>query len=52
MIYTFICDPDECDTMIEVHIRDGMGFPSGMVRMKCPCGKPMQYISLVKRNAA
>ena len=47
MIYTFICDPDECDARIDFYARDGFGFPSGEVKMTCPCGRKMQYISLV-----
>jgi hypothetical protein len=52
MIYTFICDPDKCDTMIEVHVVELHDFPSGKVQMTCPCGRSMQYISLTKRDAA
>jgi hypothetical protein len=52
MIYTFICDPDECDAMIIVHTSDGFGFPNGEVKMKCPCGKRMQYISMTNTSAA
>ncbi len=44
--YTFICDPDECDALLEFTARDGFGFPSGSVNnMKCPCGRMMTYIS-------
>jgi len=43
--YTFICDPDECDTMIEVTSSDGFGFPSGVVKLTCPCGRDMLHIS-------
>jgi hypothetical protein len=43
--YTFICDPDECDTMIEVTTSDGFGFPSGVVKLTCPCGRDMLHIS-------
>jgi hypothetical protein len=43
--YWFVCDQDECDSAIEFHARDGFGFPNGTVKMTCPCGKDMQYIS-------
>lgn len=42
--YTFVCDPDECDALLEFTARDGFGFPSGYVHMQCPCGRNMQYI--------
>jgi hypothetical protein len=44
--YTFICDPDECDTLIEVTCRD-FGFPNGVTELKCPCGKMMTYVSVL-----
>lgn len=43
--YWFICDQEECDSAVEFHARDGFGFPSGEVKMTCPCGRAMQYIS-------
>lgn len=43
--YTFACDPDECDTLIEVTCRD-FGFPNGVTELKCPCGKMMNYLSV------
>ena len=43
--YWFVCDQDECDSAVEFHARDGFGFPSGEVKMTCPCGKQMQYVS-------
>ncbi len=43
--YTFVCDPNECDTLIEVTSSDGFGFPSGVVKLTCPCGREMSYIS-------
>ena len=46
MVYAFVCDPDECNTLIEVHCSK-WDFPSGQVRMNCPCGRPMQ---LTERN--
>ncbi len=42
--YTFVCDPDECDALLEFTARDGFGFPLGSVEMKCPCGRKMAYI--------
>ena len=44
--YTFVCDPDECDALLEFTARDGYGFPNGSVEMKCPCGRWMAYISI------
>jgi len=43
--YTFVCDPDECDALLEFTARDGFGFPLGSVEMTCPCGRKMVYIS-------
>ena len=43
--YTFVCDPDECDALLEFTARDGYGFPNGSVEMTCPCGRKMAYIS-------
>lgn len=43
--YTFVCDPDECDAMVEFTARDGFGFPLGVVEMKCPCGRMLNYIT-------
>lgn len=42
--YTFTCDPDECDALIEFTARDGYGFPLGIVQMQCPCGRMMNYL--------
>ena len=44
--YTFVCDPDECDALLQFTARDGYGFPNGIVRMYCPCGREMLYISV------
>jgi hypothetical protein len=49
--YTFVCDPDECDALLEFTARDGYGFPNGVVRMHCPCGREMQYISVEEAYA-
>jgi len=43
--YTFVCDPNECDALLEFTARDGFGFPNGEVAMKCACGRMMNYIS-------
>ena len=43
--YTFICDPDECDTMFEVITSDGFGFPSGITKLTCPCGRDTTLVS-------
>ena len=43
--YTFVCDPDECDALLEFTARDVFGFPLGSVEMTCPCGRKMAYIS-------
>jgi len=31
--YTFVCDPDECDCLIELTSSDGFGFPSGVMEL-------------------
>jgi hypothetical protein len=48
-VYSFVCDPDECDSLVEFHSRDGFGFPNGEVTMKCPCGNVMSYIQSEER---
>jgi hypothetical protein len=45
--YTFVCDPDECDTMFEVTTSDGFGFPSGVTQLKCPCGRSTTLVSFI-----
>jgi hypothetical protein len=45
--YTFVCDPDECDTMFEVTTSDGFGFPSGTTQLKCPCGRNTTLVSFI-----
>lgn len=42
--YVFVCDPEECDALIEFTARDGFGFPLGEIAMKCPCGRQMTYV--------
>jgi hypothetical protein len=44
--YTFACDPDECDCLIEVTSSDGFGFPSGTMEMTCPCGRKTNLLSV------
>ena len=43
--YTFVCDPNNCDTLIEVTCPSGFDFPNGVVKLTCPCGRNMSYIS-------
>jgi hypothetical protein len=43
--YVFVCDPDECDTLIEVTCVSGFDFPNGVIKHTCPCGRQMTYIS-------
>ena len=43
--YTFVCDPDECDTLIEVTCVSEFDFPNGVIKHTCPCGRQMAYIS-------
>lgn len=44
--YTFVCDPDHCDSLVELYTADGFGFPDNELRnyMRCLCGRMMQYI--------
>ena len=44
--YTFVCDPDECDCLIELTSSDGFGFPSGVTKLTCPCGKETTLLSV------
>ena len=48
--HTFVCDPDECDTLVEVTTSDRFGFPSGVIQNTCPCGRQMQLISSTIEN--
>ena len=44
---TYACDPDECDTLIEVTSSDKFGFPSGSVmNVTCPCGRRPNLLSV------
>ena len=36
MKYTFVCDPNECDALLEFTARDGFDFPSGVVQNHMP----------------
>ena len=45
---TYVCDPNECDTLIEVTTNDKFGFPSGSVRnITCPCGRTPVLVSVL-----
>jgi hypothetical protein len=44
--YTFVCDPDECDSLIELTSSDGFGFPSGVTELTCPCGRKTTLLSV------
>ena len=44
--YTFVCDPDECDVLIELTSSDGFGFPSGVTQLTCPCGRKTTLVSV------
>ena len=43
--HTFVCDPNECDTLVEITTSDRFGFPSGWIHNTCPCGRQMSLIS-------
>ena len=43
--YVFVCDPQECDTLVEITCVDGSNFPKSEIENKCPCGRTMAYIS-------
>lgn len=45
--YTYACDPDECDSLIEFTCKDDFGFPSGSVKnITCPCGSVPNLLSV------
>ena len=50
--YTFACDPDECDCLIELTSSDGFGFPSGVMEITCPCGRKPVLLSVVTATIA
>jgi hypothetical protein len=43
MTFQFLCNPNECNTRIEVTC-DEFGFPNGVVEMKCACGRVMERV--------
>jgi hypothetical protein len=45
-VYTFVCDPDECDSLIQLTSSDGFGFPSGVTELTCPCGRKTTLLSV------
>ena len=45
-VYTFVCDPDECDCLIQLTSSDGFGFPSGVTQLTCPCGRKTTLLSV------
>jgi hypothetical protein len=44
--YTFACDPEHCDCLIELTSSDGFGFPSGVMEITCPCGRKPTLLSV------
>ena len=44
--YTFACDPEHCDCLIELTSSDGFGFPSGVMQLTCPCGRKTTLLSV------
>jgi len=44
--YSFVCDPHECDSLIELTSSDGFGFPSGVTELTCPCGRKTTLVSV------
>ena len=50
--YTFVCDPDECDCLIELTSSDGFGFPSGVTQLTCPCGRKTTLLSVEHATSA
>jgi hypothetical protein len=50
--YTFACDPDNCDVLIELTSSDGFGFPSGVMEITCPCGRKPVLLSVVNATIA
>ena len=51
-VYTFVCDPDECDCLIQLTSSDGFGFPSGVMQITCPCGRKPTLLSVVTATIA
>ena len=50
--YTFVCDPNECDCLIELTSSDGFGFPSGVTELTCPCGRKTTLVSVESATIA
>jgi len=50
--YTFACDPDNCDVLIELTSSDGFGFPSGVMEITCPCGRKPTLLSVANATIA
>ena len=50
--YTFACDPDNCDVLIELTSSDGFGFPSGVMQITCPCGRKPTLLSVANATIA
>lgn len=48
--YTFVCDPEGCDALLEFTCRNAFDFPNGEVAMTCPCGRKMQWIEKEKKE--
>lgn len=44
MKYTFVCDPDKCDALLEFTTSNGKEFPYEKVEIVCPCGREMSWI--------
>jgi hypothetical protein len=50
--YTYVCDPDSCDSLLEFTCSNEFGYPSGSIyNMKCPCGRVMQLITIEEAPA-
>ena len=45
-IYTFVCDIDKCDCLIQLTTSDRFGFPSGVTELTCPCGRNTTLVSV------
>lgn len=45
--YTFVCDSDECNYLIEVTPSEGFRFKSGVTKLTCSCGQDMTLLSVV-----
>lgn len=44
--YEFVCDPQTCDSFLELTVKDGeFKFPNGVAEITCPCGRQMQCTS-------